>query len=100
MRLAIGLCFSVLSMFAQNSAIQGVLTDSSGAVVSGAKVTVTNVETQVSRTTATNESGLYGVPLLAAGQYQVEVSAPGFATVSRPDLRLEVGQTARVDFEL
>jgi hypothetical protein len=100
MRTIILLCFSALLLSAQNSAIQGVLTDSSGAVITGAKVTITNLETQVARTVVSNESGLYAVPLLSAGQYQVEVSASGFAPVSRPDLRLEVGQTARVDFEL
>ena len=95
---AFALSTSVL--LAQNSTIQGVVTDSSRAIVPNVQVTVTNVQTGVSQDTTTNEVGFYTVPLLRAGMYRIEAVAPGFAPKQVSSLRLEVGQTARVDFEL
>jgi len=90
----------VWSAVAQTSSMQGVVTDSSGAVVAAAQVTVTNLDTNVAVRASTNEQGIYIVPLLNAGRYKIECSAPGFAAKLVNDLRLEVGQTARVAFEL
>jgi len=86
--------------FGQNAAIQGLVTDASKASISGATVTVTNVATQTSRTASTNGEGFYTVPLLPPGSYRVEASNPGFAPQKLNELRLETGQTARLDFEL
>ncbi|OYW07438.1 MAG: hypothetical protein B7X34_10995, partial [Acidobacteriia bacterium 12-62-4] len=86
--------------FAQNAAIQGLVTDASKASISGATVTVTNVGTQTVRTANTNGEGFYTVPLLPPGAYRVEASNPGFAPQKLNELRLETGQTARLDFEL
>src|SRR5436309_524155 len=58
--------------------IIGTVTDSSGAAVPNAKVTITNVDKGVSVTTATNESGNYEQQHLIAGTYDVKVEAPGF----------------------
>jgi hypothetical protein len=84
----------------QNSGIQGVVTDPSKAAVPRAEVTVTNVETAVAARTSTNEQGFYLFPLLSSGRYRVECSAGGFAAQKISEMRLEVGQTARLDFEL
>ncbi|GAB4372585.1 MAG: hypothetical protein OHK0021_14940 [Bryobacter sp.] len=86
--------------FAQNSAIQGVVTDPSKAVIAGATVKITNIGTQTSRTATTNAEGLYSVPLLEAGLYRIDVNNAGFAPQRLNELRLEVSQTARLDFEL
>ena len=86
--------------FAQTAAIQGNVFDSSGAVMASAAITVTNKETGVVIKSATNDKGFYLVPLLNAGLYQVECLAPGFATQSVQQLRLEISQTARLDFTL
>ncbi|MGH9632626.1 MAG: carboxypeptidase regulatory-like domain-containing protein, partial [Bryobacteraceae bacterium] len=101
-RLAVVLYLSLtgLLLFAQNSGIQGVVTDTSGAVVPNASVTVTNLATGVVNHAATNEQGFYTVPLLPAGRYKVDAAASGFAPQQRPEMRLEVGQTARADFEM
>ena len=69
--------------------IQGTVTDQSGAVVKGAKVTVTNQATGVSTTTATNNTGFYSVQLLPPGKYTVDVDAPTFNKNSVHDV--EVG---------
>jgi hypothetical protein len=80
--------------------IQGVVTDNSGAVVAGADVQVTNLETGVALRGATNDAGLYRLAGLNPGRYSVEVRAGGFAPARANELRLEVGQTARLDINL
>lgn len=101
--LVVGLCCALLlaaALSAQNSGVQGVVTDPSKAVVPNATVIITNLETSVSWRAATNEQGLYLFPLLSTGRYKVECTAQGFAPRQVNELRLEVGQTARIDFEL
>src|SRR5262249_51570822 len=85
---------------AQNSAIQGSVTDPNGSIVIGAAVTITNLDTGVSQRAASNDAGLYAAPLLKAGRYRVECAFTGFAPQERPEVRLEVDQTARIDFQL
>jgi hypothetical protein len=80
--------------------ITGEVKDPSGAVAPGASITVTNNDTNVSRTTVTNTAGVYSFPALVPGPYQVKVEAPGFQPVVRTNIELQVQQTARVDFTL
>ncbi len=80
--------------------ITGEVKDPSGANVSSASVTATNTATNVSRSTATNSAGVYSFPDLAPGTYQVKVVAPGFDTVVKTKIELQVQQTARIDFTL
>jgi Carboxypeptidase regulatory-like domain len=80
--------------------ILGTVTDASGAVVSGAAVTVTNVATGVSRSVASSTAGEYVVPELEAGPYSVKVQSKGFATTERTGIRLEVAKDVRVDVQL
>lgn len=85
---------------AQNSGIQGVVTDPSGAPVPQVAITITNVATGVATAVRTNEQGFYTAPFLPPGPYRIEANPSGFARVSRENLILNVGQVARVDFEL
>ena len=80
--------------------IIGEVKDPSGAVIAGAVVTVINADTNVARTTATNDVGIYSVPSLPPGRYQVKVTASGFDTALRTNIELQVQQTARVVFTL
>jgi hypothetical protein len=80
--------------------IVGEVKDASGAMMPAAKVTATNVETNVARETATNSSGLHTFPSLAPGLYTIKVDAPGFQTMQRANVEIQVQQTARVDFTL
>ncbi len=66
----------------------------------GAAVTAINTATNVSRSTVTNDAGIYSFPSLNPGPYQVKVSAPGFETAVRTNIDLQVQQTARIDFTL
>src|SRR5947208_3738601 len=80
--------------------IVGEVKDPSGAVTPAVKVTATNVETNVTRETLTNSSGLYTFPSLVPGVYSIKVEAPGFQPMQRNNVELQVQQTARVDFTL
>ena len=82
------------------SAVVGTVTDQTGAVVPGVTIRVTQTQTNQSRTTSTNDSGEYIVPLLPAGLYEVRGERDGFKTVSQANINLQVDQRARVDFIL
>src|SRR5947209_914379 len=89
-----------LPAFAQTlGTITGEVKDSTGAVVPGATVTVTNKATNATRTTASNAVGLYDFPALPPGSYTIKTELDGFKTATS-DLELQVQQTARVDFRL
>jgi Carboxypeptidase regulatory-like domain len=80
--------------------VVGTVTDTSGAVVPGATVTMTNVGTNVSQTTVSNASGDYVFTLLQVGNYSEKVEAKGFKTFLTPSLALSAGDRARVDAKL
>ena len=80
--------------------ITGEVRDPSGSVVVGAEVTVTNNATAAARSVVTNSAGLYSFPSLQPGVYTVKVTMPGFQALTRPDIELQVQQTARIDFTL
>lgn len=80
--------------------LSGLLEDQSGSVVPNALVTVRNEQTGSRRTTQSNSSGLYSIPSLQPGVYRVIVQAPGFETVLRESVLLQVGTNARLDFTM
>src|SRR5882724_10346731 len=95
------LCLPFGAAFAQTlGEITGEVRDASGAMTPNASVTVTNPDTNVARSTTTNNAGVYSFPDLTPGNYQVKVSAAGFDTVVKTNIVLQVQQTARVDFTL
>jgi Carboxypeptidase regulatory-like domain/TonB dependent receptor len=80
--------------------LTGVVTDPSGAAVSGANVVATNLDTTISSSTNTGSSGGYVITLLRPGRYKITVSQPGFKTFEQTGINLEVNQRARVDVPL
>ncbi|HEY6403464.1 MAG TPA: carboxypeptidase regulatory-like domain-containing protein, partial [Blastocatellia bacterium] len=88
--------------FAQtaNSRISGTVTDATGAVVSGAKVTAKNEATGVTYTQATTSAGLYAFPSLPVGSYALIVEMNGFKTTNRLGLVLQVDTPLVVDVTL
>src|SRR5438309_4337270 len=84
----------------QEATIVGTVTDPSGAAVANAKVTLTNVDTGVSKAYTTNDSGQYTAVDIHIGRYTVRVEMSGFKTAERKDLMLQVGDRARADFQL
>ncbi len=85
---------------AGSAAMSGTVQDQKGLVIVGATVVVKNVDTGVERTLETNDVGLYSAPFLQPGNYEVRAKKEGFAEVIRKNLRIEVGQTLEIDFEL
>ena len=83
-----------------SSAIVGVVRDATEAVIAGAEVTVTNVDTGISRTRESGASGLYRVGDLQPGTYQITVSMAGFNRETRRDLVLQVGREMTLNFTL
>jgi hypothetical protein len=81
-------------------AIAGTVMDSTHAVVPNAKVTITDLGTNVARQINTDNAGLYSVPSLPPGNYKVAVQAPGLQTVSANNLVVTVGSTTTQNFTL
>jgi hypothetical protein len=80
--------------------LSGTVLDESGAVVPGATVTVTSVDTNVTRTSTTDSRGRYVVAALPPGAWHIAVAANGFAASRREGVVLVLGQAATVDFRL
>jgi hypothetical protein len=94
---------SVQPSYAQEAGyatINGTVTDVSGAVVSGATVTVLNNDTGNKRELVSNSSGIYSAPYLGTGHYSVTVSHPGFKTTTQPGIILTAEQVAGVNITL
>jgi hypothetical protein len=77
--------------FAQAAQISGLITDSSGARIPNAKITVVNRDTGISRSVDANSDGFYSVPLLQPGNYMITAKSTGFATQVQTGITLEVG---------
>lgn len=89
------------ALFAQvGGRITGTVKDPSGAFVGGAAVVVANATTGVKRETKTNDQGVYSVPALAVGQYNIEISAPGFTPYHKTGLLIDVNSALQVDVVL
>ncbi len=84
----------------QEATIVGTVTDPSGAAVANAKITLTNMETTISRIFTTNDSGQYVAVDMHIGHYNVKAEASGFKVAEQKDLALQVGDRTRVDFQL
>ena len=80
--------------------IVGTVTDPSGAVVSGAKVTLTNLGTNASLTTTTQADGTYKFTPVRIGSYKVEVSAQGFQTATQRNVPVDVASNVLANFQL
>src|SRR5262245_26687602 len=82
------------------SEITGSVTDSSGAIVAGAVVTLTHPATNTKRVVKTNTDGIYDVPAIPPGEYTLRVEMAGFSSQLRSDIQLQVAQVARLDIVL
>jgi len=84
--------------------LQGTLdgsgTDASDAVIPGAQVTITQMETGATRSAAANEVGFFSFPAVSAGPYSVEVRADGFQAYRQTGVRVSPNQVVRVDVSL
>ncbi|HST23763.1 MAG TPA: carboxypeptidase-like regulatory domain-containing protein, partial [Blastocatellia bacterium] len=101
---AVALLLTILALSTQaqtnKATIVGTVTDSGGAVVAGANVTVVNIGTNAERKVTTNEDGTFVVALLDIGNYKVTASASGFKDVARENIVLQIGDRLPVDIQL
>ncbi len=80
--------------------IVGSVVDSTDAVVPEATVTATNLATNIVHSTTSNSDGLFAIPNLPTGNYQVDISAKGFSSESTTNIALDVGEQQAVNFSL
>jgi outer membrane receptor protein involved in Fe transport len=91
--------FSIQAQVA-GASLSGTVSDTSGAPLVGAKGTIQNLATGVSRDTTTDASGFYTAPNLLPGTYEITISAPGFATQVRKGITLTVGGQQTLNVEM
>src|SRR6476660_1318293 len=101
-RLSLLVCLLPATLFSQANTgrIFGSITDPSGALIPGVTVTITDVDRSVSRTVITDEAGAYNAPSLSPGAYRVRGELPGFKTVERPNVVLEIARELKIDLTL
>src|SRR5262249_36575533 len=94
-------CFISTDLLGQGirATVVGRVTDQSGAIVPGVKITITNAATNESRSAVTSDTGDYALPQLPPGDYNLTTEMTGFSKVSQRFV-LETGQGARVDIVL
>lgn len=80
--------------------ITGTITDSQGARVPGVEVVATQVDTNLTFKGSSSQDGIYVIPALPVGRYEVNATASGFKTFRRTDIQLEVSQRLRLDMTL
>jgi hypothetical protein len=80
--------------------VNGTVTDASGAIVVGAKITATNTETNVQTSAVTNSSGIYNIRFLQVGHYKISVESQGFSAQTYGPFTLEADQSAKIDSKL
>jgi hypothetical protein len=91
---------SLSAAFAQTATVNGIVTDSTDAVIVGARLEVANLDTGLRREALTNDAGAFSFNLLPVGRYKISAAATGFGPSERPEIKLDVDQVARLDFKL
>jgi hypothetical protein len=90
----------VLAQSINQGQIRGTITDSSGAIVAGAKVTITDVGTNISQTTTSNATGTYAFTALRASDYKLLVEATAFGAIEKDGITLTVNEATTLDIAL
>src|SRR5438128_611786 len=80
--------------------VVGTITDSSGALIPNARVTVANPDKGFTREVFSNDAGEYAAAKIPIGGYVLTAEAPGFRKSQRTGVSLNVGETLRVDFQM
>ncbi len=92
--------FSIGHAQVTSATLSGTVTDGTGAVIPGAAVATTNENTGATRSAETDARGVYHLPLLSVGTYELRVELQGFQAAVRPGIRLTVGLEATVNISL
>lgn len=89
-----------LAALAQTAQITGRISDANQAIVPGATVIITNLDTGIERASASNDEGYFTVPALPRGSYKLTANKAGFKTTTRTGVNLDEGQVLRLDLQL
>jgi len=100
--LTVGMTLAAVNAQAQTqtATVRGVVTDSSGAVIPGARLTLTNIDQNRPWSTESNDAGAYVFQQIPPGNYSLEVETDGFKKYSRPSFILQVAQIAEINVPL
>src|SRR3954453_17156806 len=98
--LAVLVSVPTLSLAQFGSGIQGTITDSSGGIIAGARVAVTNTETGITRDAIASDDGLYRVLSLNQGTYTVHVEHSGFGPAEEKSVVIAANEIRKLDFSL
>ncbi len=103
----IAACLILMLVFASpdawaqfRNALEGNVTDASGALIPDAQIVLVNIETGISQTSKTNSVGYYRFPTLPPGKYKITASASGFKAVTRENVTVGGDQVVTVPLEL
>ena len=96
----LALAANLMAQVAGRGSLSGLVTDSSGAAVAGAAVTLTNIDTGVAMSGRTSGGGLYSFLSLVPGSYQLKVEQPGFRTAVQNKITIAVDAEQRVNMSL
>lgn len=88
---------AVRAQIAGTASVQGIVADSTGAVVPNTTVTIINDATEVQQTTKSDASGVYAFPNIPIGNYRLTAALPGFKTYVRTKIVLEVGSSISIN---
>ena len=91
------ICATLMIAQGTTGSILGTVADSSGALVPGVTVSVTNLATNLLRTAVTAPDGSYSITFLPVGTYLLEINAAGFKKFEQTGIILEINRNARVD---
>ena len=94
------LSIDAIAQSSGSGTVSGTITDSSGAVISGAEVAARQTSTGLERSTKTNSDGFYSLPALRAGEYVVRAQAPGFQRIEQQGVVLQSDTTRTVNLQL
>lgn len=98
--MSVVLLFAGSALASVTGAIQGTVSDATGSIIPGATVVAQNVETGVKTTTRTNAAGVYVLPELAVGHYNLQINAAGFTEFDENGIVLDVNSAIRIDAKL
>ncbi len=99
--MATGFVFSaVMSAQTFNARVTGAITDSTGAPIPNATATARNVDQNVRKSAQSGTSGVYTIPLLLPGNYEVTIESPGMQTIVRKEVLLEANDAVTLDFAM
>jgi len=98
------LCLALVALSftvsAQDATIVGTVTDPSGASVPNVKISVTNIETGLTHTVTSSDSGQYAITELQIGHYDAKAEASGFKVAEQKGIVLQVADRQRIDFQM